>query len=490
MKRLLFRSAPNRARGLAGVSAGASLFQGAIVGEARRRGVMRWGARLGLLLLAPALWCSSVRGEALAAPVQSASGQFSVLQPDAGRRASRSVPLMAEAGLLRVEPTLLAVSAERLRQHLTRELGDTSPWQHRVVFSLHRTLSFEAPVEMVAEWRGNGWLYRVAMPEYIAHDRFVRALVEVNLMEMANRTSAGRAVEIPAWLTEGLTARLLVSRSIELILPPPQLAYGPLHVTPWVVEEIKYQPLALARAQLRTNTPLSFEQLSWPAPSAFRGQRGDVYRHCSHVLLDRLLQLPDGHASMNAFIRALGQHYNWQVAFLSAYQNDFSSLLDVEKWWALQVAHFTGRSIDATYSYEASLQHLYNAIHCPVQVRFVTNDLPMHLEASLQTVIREWEGNQQRKALEQVLTALNLLRSRIAPELVELLDDYRLAVDDYLRNRDRTGIYLPRGGNRQAAMIQLLARTVRRLDRHDAELMALMPREAAGSAWTAGGGPP
>jgi hypothetical protein len=416
------------------------------------------------------------------APTQSASGQFSVLSPDPSSPRVASAPLLADSDLLHVDPTLLTVSAERLRQHLVRELQDSSPWEDRILFSLRPAQGFDAPVEMIAEWHGDGWRYRVFMPEYLAHDRFVRALVEVNLMEMANRTSSGRASEVPAWLTEGLTAQLLASRAIEIILPPPRLKVGKMQVTPWVVEERKYQPLATAQLQLSTNTPLTIEQLSWPAPNAFVGRRGEIYRHCSHLLLTRLLQLPDGHALLNAYIRNLSRHYNWQVAFLDTYSQLFPSLLDLEKWWALQVADFTGRELGDLYSYTKSVRQLKQTVRFPVEVRLETNDLPMHGDAPLQTIIREWEGNQQRMALEQVVAKLTLLRARIAPELVALLDDYRLTLGNYLNNRDRMGIYLPKGANRQAAMNRLMGLTLRRLNRQDAELASLMPENEEESA--------
>lgn len=413
--------------------------------------------------------------------VRSASGQFSVVPGEATRSRS-SAAFFAESGLLHLEPSFLTISAERLRQHLTRELQDTSPWESRILFSLRGTVSFEAQPEVVLERLHNDWRYHVSLPDYMEHDRFVRALVEINLMEIANRTSAGRAAEIPAWLTEGLTAHLLVSRSIEIILPEPKLELRKINITPWVVEEVNYQPLALAHAQLQTNTPLSIEQLSWPVPGTFEGRRGVAYRHCSQLLVSRLLQLPDGPARINAFIRNLGRHYNWQVAFLEAYHAEFPSLLDVEKWWALQVAHFTGRELNAIYPHHDSVLRLHQVVRFPVEVRLATSTLPMHGDVRLQTIIVEWGANEQQFALQQTLADLALLRSRIAPELIPLLDEYRLTLHGYLRNRNRTGIYLPKGTNRQASLTILIRRTLKKLDQLDVELAGLLPQPSEPTA--------
>jgi hypothetical protein len=427
-------------------------------------------------------WASG--SQAVSKPVRSASGQFSVLPAESTAWRGSSA-FLAESDLLHLTPTLLTISAERLRQHLTRELQDTSAWQGKVRFELHATDSFEAPMRAMAEWQGRLWQYRVSLPEYISEDRFVSGLVEVNLLEMANRTSAGRSAEIPFWLTEGLTAHLLASRSLELILPPPKLEVRGMSITPWVVEEVNYQPLARAHARLRTNTPLTLEQLSWPGEEASRGRRGEVYRHCAQLFVHELLQLPRGRPLMNAFIRNLAQHYNWQVAFLETYHDHFSSLLDLEKWWALQVAHFTGRELDVTYSYGDSLVRLNQVLRFPVEVRLATNDLPLRGAVSLQVVIQEWDGNRQVEALEQMLSDLALLRTRIAPELVPLLDDYRLTIESFLRNRNRTGLYLPKGTNRQASLIQLIWRTTKSLDELDAELAGRMPEAGEGPSLSA-----
>jgi len=429
----------------------------------------------------PALWivCLSLSAEAaLPSPhqgaVQSASGQFSVLPWEPPGRFSGSV-FLSEAGLLRLDPTLLTVSAERLRQHLTRELQDASPWEGRVVFSLRAARGFEEPVDVLAEWRGDAWQYRVSLPEYIERDRFVRALVEVNLMEMANRTANGRVAEVPLWLTEGLAAQLLASRAVEIILPPPRLELNRVTLTPWTVEEVNYQPLAAAHAQLRTNTPLSIEQLSWPEPGALEGRKGDAYRDCAQLLVNRLLQMPEGPARFNAFVRNLGRHYNWQVAFLDTYGEPFPTLLALEKWWALQVADFTGRELGATYPYAESVRRLNEAVRLPVEVRLATNDLPMLGTVPLQTVVDEWDANRQSRALTGTLSRLTLLRARIAPDLVPLLDDYRLAIENYLRHRNRSGLYLPKGMNRQASLTILIRRTIRTLDALDAERASLLP---------------
>jgi hypothetical protein len=148
------------------------------------------------------------------------------------------------------------------------------------------------------------------------------------------------------------------------------------------------------------------------------------------------------------------------------------------------VVHFTGRELGATYGYLESVQRLQQALRFPVEVRLTTNALPMRSQVRLQTIIEAWDGNRQRRALEQTLADLARVRSRIAPDLIPLLDDYRLAIEHYLKNRDRAGLYLPKGGNRQISLNLLVQRTLKSLDRLDVELAGLAPAAPGSGALT------
>ncbi len=70
----------------------------------------------------------------------------------------------------------------------------------------------------------NGWQYRVDLPNVVERPRYVRAIVQVLLLELANRTAQGRGAEIPLWLVEGFSQLLLASSEVEIILPPPRAA--------------------------------------------------------------------------------------------------------------------------------------------------------------------------------------------------------------------------------------------------------------------------
>jgi hypothetical protein len=435
--------------------------------------------RLPLALLLVTGWAGWAQSPSASAPSHftSASGQFTV-QAGPDWKPSPAVWGTAEdPDVVQLTPTLLTVSAERLRQHLQRELEDRSNWSGRVLLELEPARVPRDTLRVVAELQSGRWQYRVTLPERMRRAGYLRALIEINLLEMANSRSAGRCAEVPTWLIEGLTGHLLASQAWQLILEPPQMTIRGVNLSPYYVESVNWQPLRLAHAQLQTNAPLTIEELGWPTEAGLEGRAGLVYRHCAQLLVTQLFRLPQGRRQLLAFIHTLATHYNWQVSFLEAFRADFPSLRSLEKWWALQVAHFTGRELDSICTHEDSVARLRDAVRVPVQVRLQTNDAPMHSTVSLQTVITEWDAARQAEALQQTLNRLALLRARLAPDLLSLLDDYRLSLGDYLRDRTKVGLHLPKGADRNIPLMQARGRVLRQLDQLDRELdSALLAR--------------
>jgi hypothetical protein len=202
------------------------------------------------------------------------------------------------------------------------------------------------------------------------------------------------------------------------------------------------------------------------------GDEGDLYRGSAQLFVGELLRLPDGRGCLQAMLAQLPQHYNWQFAFLSAFRPFFQRPLDVEKWWALSVAQATGRDIAPTWSPEESWQKLTQTIHSAVQVRLGTNELPLHAEITLQTVIREWDSVRQTQTLNNALRELGLLRFRIAQEYVGLVQDYYLALETYLRQRDHAGFVL---ATKKAARRRAAETAIQQLDALDTRREALRP---------------
>ena len=438
------------------------------------------GRRRAVLAAAVAVFLGAGQGLANAQPAasdlvsaRSSSGQFVVYGGRSFAPPSPIFGLATNRNFVRLEPTLVTASCERIKQALIREVGATAPWRGTVYVVLYPARAPGDTITITSERFKSGWQYRVDLPDVVERSRYVRAIMQVLLGEVANRAAETRSVEIPLWLVEGLSQLLLASNEVEIILPPPRANPNGLNYSATVLDARKQSLLEQAQKKLRGRPPLTFENLSWPGEDELSGDRGDLYSASAQWFVGELLRLPDGRACLRTMLAELAQHYNWQFAFLRAFHAFFERPLDVEKWWALTVAQATGRDVAQSWTLEESWHKLDEAIHAPVQVRTGANDLPMHADASLQTVIREWDSVRQTQALNDTLRELGLLRLRIAQEFVGLVQDYSQALETYLQQRDHTGSILP--FTRKAAQRRAVEAAVRQLDALDARREALRP---------------
>jgi len=160
-------------------------------------------------------------------------------------------------------------------------------------------------------------------------------------------------------------------------------------------------------------------------------------------------------------------YLNWQSAFLKAFEQDFPSMLEAEKWWAVNLANFTGRDQWQVWPPRPASIKLDQILRYPAQVRINTNDLPAHGEMSLQSVIRDLDFGRQRIFLNRTLNQLAAIRLRISTELVPLLDEYHHVVDAYLQSRGQDGFALEHRGQHSASLKLLVQDVIRRLNALD-----------------------
>lgn len=412
--------------------------------------------------------------------VRSVSGQFTVFPPRYPNL--RPPPISGKANLLTLEPTLLAVSAERIKQVVWRELGVSGQWQNRIVIKLRTARQADELVGIESERAQLGWNYRVEMPDQITSERYLRAVVQVVLLELANRSAREQCAEIPVWLTEGLTYQLLANHSAELVLNTPRLNVNGITYNPVTTDIKRVSLLEKAHKVLLGETPLTFEELSWPAPGQIDGSDGLRYRASAQLLLRELLDLRGGKDCMREFVAALPNYLNWQMAFLQGFKPHFSRPLDIEKWWALQATGFAGRDLIQTLPYEESWSRLAAALSERVDSFGNTNELPTRAEVKLQTIVREWTPAKQEYVLREKLKELESLRLRIAPELAPLAIEYSAALAGYLKQQEAPGLlgkHSPFASSQKRAQRDLL----KSLDVLDARVEKLKPRPlVAGSS--------
>jgi hypothetical protein len=407
---------------------------------------------------------------------RSVSGQFIVYS---ARQNSPAQDFSNDANLLKLEPSLVTVSCERIKQILTSELGPGGQWRGKVHLALRPAQSADDEITLVSERFKDGWGYRLDVPNPVERTRFVRGVVQALLLEEANRKAGERSAEIPIWLAEGLARNVLATHELEVILPPPRFAVNRLIITQRDVNARRSDPLTTARRDLREQAPLTLAELSWPKDEQLIGAAGGIYRSSAQLFVSELLRFQDGRACLHAMLEELPKFYNWQMAFLSAFKLHFQRQLDVEKWWALQVELFTGRDASGLWTPEESWTKLDAILRAQVQVRRLKKDLPSAAEVPLTAVIREWDFDRQRQTLRAKLGELDGARQRVATALLPLVDEYRRALADYLMNRDRAGVVLPGNKTTLPGAKSVARETLRQLDVLESQRQKLRPKPDA-----------
>jgi hypothetical protein len=416
---------------------------------------------------------------------RSVSGQFIVTGVPshlAGSRLAAMPEIATNTDFVRLEPALLAVSAERIKESLRRELnrefknpGVNAPPHGKIFLVLHPAQSTDEDVTIVSQRSPGGWDYQVRLPDVLSRTRYLRAMTGVLLLEFANRDPAQRdSAEIPAWLTDGLSQELLAAAWQEIILSSPDKVVNGLPVSRTVTTTRGMDSLAGARRVLRDHAVLTFEQLSWPTDAQLSGADGGAYRASAQLFVNELLALKNGPAHLRAMLETLPKFYNWQMAFQTAFRENFPRPLDVEKWWAVQVVSFVARDPGPAWTPAVSRDKLDEILRVPVAMRTASNALPAHAEISLQAVIRNFDRARQVAILQTKLRDLELSQLRMAAPFAVLTGEYHRAIADYLGSGQRTSPVLRWVKHPFASSSKTIMNgTLRKLDALDAQRRAI-----------------
>lgn len=405
---------------------------------------------------------------------QSFTGQFVVRGADFSRPGGSYAGQQTNSQMVALEPTLVTVSCERIKQFLSRQLNlPNDSWQSKIIIFLHPVRK-AGPPTLTAIRFVEGWRYQLDLPEWLERSRYVEAVVQAILLERANRqASAGHGAEIPLWLSQGLAEELLACNEAEIILEPPKGNRKVQGMPALFLDAKKRNPLEAAHELLAVCPPLSFEELSWPRVAPSAGVELEVYRASAYIFVHGLMGLNDGPAHLRQMLFELPRYYNWQFAFLSAFQSQFQRPLEVEKWWTLYATHFVGRDVSQAWNREESWYKLDEALRPGVDIRSATNELPVHAQVTLQAIVRDWERQPQAEALRAKVRELEELQLRAAPELVSLVREYETALTTYLEKRDQSAF--GRLVRRGLTPRQLVEATVRQLDELDVRREQLRP---------------
>jgi hypothetical protein len=374
-----------------------------------------------------------------------------------------------------LEPAVLVISAERIKQALWRRLVVSGPAKGKIHLRLRPARSSYEHATILIDQTVTGWAYQVDVPDAIEPEAFLRAVVHASLLEIANRRADHRTAEVPLWLSEGLCQELLATERLEFLLAPARTKENGLTIRRTITNERRRNPFAEAQAILRNRAPLSFEQLSWPDAGQLSPAGIDIFRSSAHLFVRQLLQFNNGPACLRATLEELARNLNWQLALLSGFRGHFDTQLDIEKWWALQLVQFTGRNLMQVWTPEVSWEKLDAIVRSPAETRSSPLEMPRRTEVTLQIIVREWSGLNQRPALQRKLYELDLLRPYVAQELISLVDEYRSVLRDYLDRQSFSGGFF--GLRKQVGPIRnrLADSMVQELNLLDARRLSLRP---------------
>ena len=383
-----------------------------------------------------------------------------------------SSPLAGMSETPEWDPALLVVSCDRIKELLLVELGLSDQWKGHVDIVLNSALSEDDEPEITAIWGPTKWNYKLEIPRRIKTATLTRCLVNVLLLEIANRKSTGDTAEIPLWLVDGLTAYLQAFNLPTFVVEPHTQIVG---------NRVKLAGLDPIRERMSHGTPLTFEELCWPDADKLTGDAREQFRDCAELLVTELLKFPDGKNSLAALLDNLPHHRNWQIAFLQAFQPHFHSLLDVEKWWGLACIAFLGHDRMQAWSPAECGQRLQDTVDVSVEIHLTPDRLPTPAKVTLQEVISGWEPDRELPVLDNVIQSLGALRMRMAREWIPLVDKYKGTLQVYLRDRQamRSAISDPRVANR---LNLLKSSTCQQLNRLDQQLAAQREKVAKESA--------
>jgi hypothetical protein len=346
------------------------------------------------------------------------SGQASVLPTPVQVATNR-------AAYVYLEPHFLAVMAERVKQALLQELKQPDAYRDKIYLQLLGAAPPERPVAILSRGFTDGWQYHVSIPAIIEQEKLLKCLVQVLLMEFANRGHR-RSAEIPMWLLEGMNQEIM-SASLPTFLVSRRVLS---------MEVLGYDRIHATRELLRTNIALTVHDLSFPRLDFQDRNQAALYRASAHMFTHELLRLPNGPRLLAQFIQTLPTTLNWQTAFFQVYQRYFPKMLDLEKWWALASVDVRSREGQLTWPLETSIQKLQSLLLTSLEIRSATNSLPVRREVTLQELITATEYAMQKEVLVQKIRDLAFLSLNLAPPVQPLANRYRAALQEYLDGRE------------------------------------------------------
>jgi hypothetical protein len=463
-------------------------------------------------LLLAALSATAQFNSPLAPAISSVSGQFSVSYLSSGWRPFHASTLPPD--WVKLEPNVTAVSAERIKVGVVRELALPTALASagKITLAINSSLPPDGNISIRGQPFLDHWIFRVELPEVLSRQHFARTIVAVMLINAASHDSVanGRAAEVPAWLVDGLARKILASDTVETVVSAPVRSvdgFAPNRqaeqnngsrqkALQWtsarfvqnrqVEQRDGLDALAGVREVVRARGALTFQQLSWPEPEQLAGLDGGSYFASAQLFVTELLQLKNGAARLRQMLVRLPAYENWQTAFYAAFADDFRLPLDVEKWWSLRVGGFAARDHGPRWNASVCGARLAELLTVSVAVRATSNSLPAYMEISLQAALQTLDPAACDQVFRMKLQDVEFAQLRFAAAYAPLVAGYRQALTDFLGERPKSA-RAPHGNQPMRRRVSPAA-TLKRLDALDAQRRALDARLNEATRLLPGGG--
>ena len=363
----------------------------------------------------------------------SRTGQFIVNATSPGTSTRFVQQQATNKALVKLEPALVAVSCERIKQTLLNTLGVRDQWRGKIYLNLHPATAYDEEIMVTATRYNDGWKYQLSLPDVVDSDRFVRAITQVLLVEMANRQFPAQSAVLPTWLAEGLPQYLMAISGIDLVLKPVTGSRNDRPIQSVETRESRVRsPFAQARQRLRQQSPLTLEQLSHPETDGPTNPNSELYRDTALLFIQELLKLKNGGECLFALLPELSWDTDWRAGFLKGFQQHFPHWRNLQKWWALQTAYFAARDPNQLWTRAESIDKLEEILRIPFEVRLNPNDPTLYTDVSIQAIIKGWTMAQQSPELREKINLLRQLQLRVALELRPLIQQYSDVLSRYL----------------------------------------------------------
>jgi hypothetical protein len=108
---------------------------------------------------------------------------------------------------VRMDPSTAIVACERIKQIFLQELGLTDQWKGLIEIEIDfYPRGLQRPITLSHRLMNDGLHTQMKVADEVIPHRFVQALTQVLLLEMANRSiNQKQMTDVPLWMIEGLT---------------------------------------------------------------------------------------------------------------------------------------------------------------------------------------------------------------------------------------------------------------------------------------------